>query len=68
MILQGVIGKSWCRRERRPASGPHPLPVNENGGIAVSFVQPVLGPAMTIIVHNDSSSDARLTISAYLAN
>ncbi len=51
-----------------PAAGPRPLPVNENGRIAVSFVQPVLGPAMTIIVHNDSSSDARLTISAYLTN
>jgi hypothetical protein len=51
-----------------PAAGPRPLPVNENGRIAAAFVEPVLGPAMTIVIHNDSSSDARLTISAYLAN
>jgi hypothetical protein len=51
-----------------PASGPRPLPVNEDGRIAVSFVEPVLGPAMVIAVHNDSQADARLTIGAYLAN
>ena len=51
-----------------PASGPRRLPVGENGRIAASFVEPVLGPTMVIAIHNDSASDARLTISAYLAN
>jgi hypothetical protein len=51
-----------------PASGPRPLPVSENGRIAVSFVEPVQGPAMVIAIHNDSAAAARLTISAYLAN
>ena len=51
-----------------PAAGPRPLPVGEDGHIAVSFVEPVLGPMMVIAVHNDSAADAHLTISAYLAN
>jgi len=51
-----------------PGHGPRPLPVNENGRIAVSFVEPVHGPSMVIAIHNDSAAPARLTISAYLAN
>jgi hypothetical protein len=51
-----------------PASGPRPLPVGDNGRIAVSFVEPVHGPVMVIAIHNDSAAAARLTISAYLAN
>jgi hypothetical protein len=50
-----------------PGGTPHPLPVNDNGQIAVSFVEPVRGPSMVIVVRNDSAADARLTISAYLA-
>ncbi len=51
-----------------PASDPRPLPVNGDGRLAVSFVEPARGPAMAIVIRNDSAADARLTISAYLAN
>ena len=51
-----------------PGADPHPLPVGPDGRIAISFVEPARGPAMAIVVHNDSAADASLTISAYLAN
>ena len=51
-----------------PGAEPRPLPVNADGRIALSFVEPALGPALVIVIHNDSAADARLTISAYLAN
>ena len=51
-----------------PGGEPHSLPVGPEGRIAVSFLEPVLGPAMVIAIHNDSSADARVTIGAYLSN
>jgi len=51
-----------------PGHGPRPLPVDERGRIAVSFVEPVHGPAMVVAIRNDSTAPVRLTISAYLAN
>jgi hypothetical protein len=49
-------------------SDPRPLPVGEDGRIGISFIEPVRGPIMVVVVHNDSAADARLTIGAYLAN
>ena len=51
-----------------PAAGPRPLPIGQEGRIAVSFLEPILGPAMVIAIHNNSDADVTLTISAYLAN
>lgn len=51
-----------------PGAEPRPLPVGADGRIAASFVEPARGPALVIVIHNDSAADARLTISAYLAN
>ncbi len=51
-----------------PGGEPHRLPAGPDGRIGVSFIRPVLGPAMVIAIHNDSAADAQLSIGAYLSN
>jgi hypothetical protein len=51
-----------------PSGPPRPLGVDANGNVATAHVEPVLGPAMVIVVVNNSTANATLTLSAYLAN
>jgi len=50
-----------------PAGPPRPLHVDPDGNIRDRLVDPVLGPAMVVVIRNDTSSDVTRTLSAYLA-
>lgn len=51
-----------------PAAPPRPLRVNEDGRIRDRLIEPVFGPAMVIVVHNDTGAEATITLSAYFTN
>jgi len=50
-----------------PAGPPRPLPVDPDGNLHAGLVEPVLGPAMSVVVRNDTASDVTLSLSVYLA-
>ena len=51
-----------------PAGPPRKLQVDGQGNVRGQVLEPVLGPAMAVIIQNDSSADATLSLSAYFAN
>jgi len=48
-----------------PSGPPAPLVAGPEGRIFGHTVQPVLGPAMVVVVNNGSSSDVVISLSAY---
>ncbi len=51
-----------------PSGPPRRLQVDAQGNVRGQVLEPVLGPAMVVIVLNDSSADATLSLSVYFAN
>lgn len=50
-----------------PGTGVRAM-IDPAGMIRGRVLEPVLGPAMAIVVSNDSTADARISLSAYFAN
>jgi len=51
-----------------PSGPPRKLQVDAQGNVRGQVLEPVLGPAMVVIIQNDSSADATISLSAYFAN
>ena len=51
-----------------PAGPPRKLQIDSQGNVRGQVLEPVLGPAMVVMIQNDSAADATISMSAYFAN